>query len=126
LPREEEKSQNPVHMKMKNLSLVLIPVLTYFSALLTSQVVSPPPDGGYPGSNTAEGQNALLNLTSGTNNTAFGWFSISSNTSALQYGRRRWDAFCQHRRRQHGNRRRGVLNNTTGANNAATGVFAPF
>ena len=32
LPREGEKSQNPVHMKMKNLSLVLIPVLTYFSA----------------------------------------------------------------------------------------------
>ena len=59
LSREEEKSQNPVHMKTKNLSLVLIPVLAYFSTSPTSQAVSPPPDGGYPGFNTAEGQNAL-------------------------------------------------------------------
>src|SRR2546423_1355105 len=27
--------------------------------------VSPPPDGGYPGGNTAEGQNALFSLTTG-------------------------------------------------------------
>jgi Chaperone of endosialidase len=43
--------------------------------------VSPPPDGGYPGFNTAEGQNALfkLNTTSGAANTAVGWFSLKSN-----------------------------------------------
>ena len=79
LSREEEKSQNPVHMKTKNLSLVLIPVLAYFSALPTSQAVSPPPDGGYPDCNTAEGQNALFSLTAGTYNTAVGWFSLQSN-----------------------------------------------
>ena len=39
----------------------------------------PPPDGGYPGNNTAEGQNALLSLTTGVNNTAVGWFSLKSN-----------------------------------------------
>ena len=55
LSREEEKSQNPVHMKTKHLSLVLILVLAYFSALPSSQAVNPPPDGGYPGGNTAEG-----------------------------------------------------------------------
>jgi len=65
LSQEEEKSENPVHMKTKNLSLVLIPVLAYFSALPSSQAVNPPPYGGYPGFNTAEGQNALLNLTTG-------------------------------------------------------------
>ncbi|HZE64792.1 MAG TPA: tail fiber domain-containing protein, partial [Pyrinomonadaceae bacterium] len=44
-----------------------------------SQALSPPPDGGYPGNNTAEGQNALLSLTTGVNNTAVGWFSLKSN-----------------------------------------------
>ena len=32
--------------------------------------VSPPPDGGYPNNNTAEGFDALLSLTSGSDNTA--------------------------------------------------------
>ena len=43
------------------------------------QAVVPPPDGGYPGNNTAEGQDALLSLTTGVNNTAVGWFSLKSN-----------------------------------------------
>jgi trimeric autotransporter adhesin len=41
----------------------------------------PPPDGGYPGGNTAEGQNALFNLTSGGFNTAVGWVSLHSETT---------------------------------------------
>jgi hypothetical protein len=46
-----------------------------------AQAVNPPPDGGYPGFNTAEGQNALLNLdvNGGLGNTAVGWFALSSN-----------------------------------------------
>jgi len=42
--------------------------------------VSPPPDGGYPGLNTAEGQNALFSLATGVANTAVGWLSLESNT----------------------------------------------
>src|SRR5260370_32115085 len=79
LSHEEEKSQNPVYMKTKTLSLVLFLLLAYFSALPTSQAVSPPPDGDYPGGNTAEGQNALLSLTAGTYNTAVGWVLLPSN-----------------------------------------------
>ena len=45
-----------------------------------AHAVTPAPDGGYPGLNTAEGQNALLGLTTGTANTAVGWFSLKSNT----------------------------------------------
>jgi hypothetical protein len=44
------------------------------------QAVVPPPDGGYPGFNAAEGQNALFGLTTGIGNTAVGWFSLFSNT----------------------------------------------
>ena len=47
----------------------------------TIHAVIPPPDGGYPGGNTAEGQNALLNLTSGGFNTAVGWLSLRSETT---------------------------------------------
>src|SRR5512133_3850818 len=45
-----------------------------------AQAVVPPPDGGYPGFNTAEGQKALFSLTTGVANTAVGWSSLSSNT----------------------------------------------
>jgi hypothetical protein len=41
--------------------------------------VNPPPDGGYPGGNTAEGEDALLSLTTGTYNTAHGFLSLKSN-----------------------------------------------
>ena len=47
-----------------------------------SQAVLPPPDGGYPGFNTAEGQNALFSLTTGAANTAVGWHSLFSNTAS--------------------------------------------
>ena len=46
------------------------------------QAVSPPPDGGYPGGNTAEGQNALLSLATGQNNTAVGLNSLSNTTTS--------------------------------------------
>src|SRR6185312_2391047 len=46
-----------------------------------AQAVVPSPDGGYPGGNTAEGQAALLSLTSGTYNTAVGFLGLESNTT---------------------------------------------
>ena len=53
--------------------------LATFALLPIAQAVVPPPDGGYPGANTAEGQNALLSLTTGTFNTAVGFFALKSN-----------------------------------------------
>ena len=43
--------------------------------------VDPPPDGGYPNGNTAEGTNALFSLTTGSDNTANGFQALFSNTT---------------------------------------------
>lgn len=50
-------------------------------SLPTAHAVNPPPDGAYPGGNTAEGQKALLSLTTGGFNTAVGFFTLRSDTA---------------------------------------------
>ena len=68
---------------MKNRNIILTTILLalgFFALPQRTQAVSPAPDGGYPGLNTAEGQNALLGLTTGQGNTAVGWFSLRSLT----------------------------------------------
>ena len=67
-------------MKM---TILLLGTLTFvcLSLFSTAQAVVPAPDGGYPGGNTAEGQNALLSLTTGGFNTAVGFLSLRSNTT---------------------------------------------
>jgi hypothetical protein len=68
-------------MKLQNLIHILIGILC-IGLLHRAQAVVPPPDGGYPGFNTAEGQNALQTLTTGSANTAVGWYSLFSDTTA--------------------------------------------
>ena len=69
-------------INMKPQKLILIPILIICFALAQSaQAVSPAPDGGYPGGNTAEGQAALLSLTTGGFNTAVGFLSLRSGTT---------------------------------------------
>ena len=48
-------------------------MLTALALLHPAQAVVPAPDGGYPGFNTAEGDNALFSLTTGAGNTGLGW-----------------------------------------------------
>ena len=62
-------------------TLLIMFSLTCFAFLPKSQAVSPPPDGGYPNFNTAEGTKALFSLTTGAANTAVGWFSLFSNAA---------------------------------------------
>jgi Chaperone of endosialidase len=64
------------------IAVIELAALGAFALLPGAQAVVPPPDGGYAGFNTAEGQNALFNLTTGQANTAVGWFSLFSNAEA--------------------------------------------
>src|SRR5882724_10724297 len=57
----------------------LLLFLSVSLAASNARAVIPPPDGGYPGFNTAEGTKALFSLTTGSANTAVGWFSLFSN-----------------------------------------------
>jgi hypothetical protein len=75
----------------------------------TARAVSPPPDGGYANSNTAEGEDALLDLTSGINNTAIGFEALYSNTTGGDNTAN--GAFA-------------LLANTTGGTNTAEGAYA--
>src|SRR6266571_4755165 len=61
--------------------LLITLVLGCFALSPRAEAVSPAPDGGYPGGNTAEGQSALLSLTTGGFNTAVGFFSLRSDTT---------------------------------------------
>src|SRR5712664_2489830 len=68
-------------MKNRNSRFTTILLALGFLALSPmTQAVVPPPDGGYPGGNTAEGQSALLSRTTGQYNTAVGIYSILSLT----------------------------------------------
>ncbi len=89
-----------------------------------AQAVVPPPDGGYPGSNTAEGQNALLSRTTGTFNTAIGFFSLRSLTTAsfctgLGAGTLLVNTAGENTATGAG----ALLSNTTGFGNTADGAF---
>ncbi|PYI82987.1 MAG: hypothetical protein DMF09_13075 [Verrucomicrobia bacterium] len=69
-------------IQLKTTTVLVIPmVLACLAFLPRAQAVSPPPDGGYSGFNTAEGVNALLSLGSGTFNTALGFSSLKADTT---------------------------------------------
>jgi BclA C-terminal domain len=72
--------------KILTTTLFLTPVFlacfTFSQMAYAETDVSPPPDGGYAGFTTAEGQQALKNLSSGIANSAFGWRSLFDVTTA--------------------------------------------
>ena len=106
--------------------LIVMALMSLCPALLPkSQAVSPPPDGGYPGYNTAEGDNALLSLTTGTENTAVGLSALANNrigdfNTAIGAGALLANTVGENT----ATGARALLNNTTGDTNTADGAFA--
>jgi Chaperone of endosialidase len=95
---------------MKIFRLFIAFTLICFALSPSAQAVVPAPDGAYPNFTTAEGQNALKNLTTGQGNTALGWFSLfSATTGSLNTGVGA-----------------GALALNTGDSNTATGAVALF
>ena len=101
--------------------------LVCFGFLTNAQAINPPPDGGYPEGNTAEGQAALFSLTTGVANTAVGWLSLNTldtgkfNT-AIGAGTLIGNTADQNTATGAG----ALFNNGTGGNNTANGTFALF
>src|SRR5437899_908155 len=85
--------------------------LACFALSPPARAVLPAPDGGYPGSNTAEGDDALFSLTTGLDNTALGFDSLFSNTAGNFSTAVGFDA---------------LFHNTTGLENTATGCQCPY
>jgi len=82
-----------------------------FALSRMAHAVVPAPDGGYPGFNTAEGQNALFSRTTGVWNTALGAFTLFGDTTGT------------------GNTAvgiNGLRNNVTGQFNTAVGLNALY
>src|SRR2546423_1036635 len=71
---------NPLPLRRGVPSVALAVALSLFALSPTARAVSPPPDGGYPNQNTAEGQFSLYHLTTGVDNTAIGWEALFGNT----------------------------------------------
>ena len=98
--------------KLRNSIYGLLPIavtLVCFGLLPNAQAVDPPPDGGYPGGNTAEGTDALFTLTTGVSNTGLGFKALYHDTTG------------------DGNTatgREALFSNTTGDSNTATGLQA--
>ena len=97
---------------MKNLApLFVVALVLLLGALSSVQAVDPPPDGGYPNENTAEGEDALFSLTTGFNNTAIGFNALYNNTEGFYNTAIGGSA---------------LYSNTTGNRNMANGAFALY
>jgi endosialidase-like protein len=137
---KSHSTSHDLFMKLTTLSTTYIRGLLGRSALFlisllitcaafphTANAVNPPPDGGYPGGNTAEGQDALLSLTTGIYNAAVGLYSLRQNTAgsfntAIGAGTLLVNTADDNTATGAG----ALLNNTTGTNNTATGEAALF
>jgi Chaperone of endosialidase len=114
-------------MKANIPPVLIIFGLVCFALLPRAQAVSPPPDGGYPGGNTAEGYRALDSLTTGTYNTGIGLYSLLSITDAslctgVGAGTLLFNTGAENTATGAG----ALFSNTTGTENSANGVYALF
>src|SRR5205823_6659029 len=119
LPVRNPISRSPLRLGLPRVQpiwiirgFLLIPlVLAWFALSPSTRAVLPAPDGGYPSNNTAEGDDALFSLITGSNNTANGYQALHSNNTGNNNTANGVDA---------------LFSNTTGSNNTANGFSALY
>jgi len=105
--KKDQAMEPSTEFKTNTPALVIGFALACAALLPCAQGVTPAPDGGYAGFNTAEGQNALFSRTTGLWNTGLGAFTLYRDTSG------------------NGNTAvgiNGLRNNVTGGFNTAVGL----
>ncbi|HMC25314.1 MAG TPA: tail fiber domain-containing protein [Candidatus Udaeobacter sp.] len=118
---------NPL-IQLKKATSVFFVAMACFALFPTAQAVVPAPDGGYPGGNTAEGDNALFSLTTGASNTAIGFAVLGSNTTG-DFNTAEGSGALLFNTTGFQNTATGVnalVHNTTGSSNTASGVNTLF
>jgi len=118
---------NPsIQFKTTTLPFLIAFALACFGLSPTGRAVVPAPGGGYPGFNTAEGEDALFSLTTGVGNTANGAFVLYKNRTGNGNTAIGFEALFSNTT-GYSNTANGVqalLNNTTGHSNTANGLNA--
>ncbi len=78
---------SPNRCQLRRGFFLLALVLAWFTPSPVTEAINPPPDGGYPNQNTAEGKGALFSLTIGgfdnQDNTAIGFDALFSSTNTF-------------------------------------------
>jgi hypothetical protein len=115
-------------MKILRSQITFTCLLALVSLAVAALAVDPPPDGGYPNANTAEGEDALFSLdtSQGGANTAIGFDALYSNTTSSDNTATGSEALYTNTTGV-GNTATGtqaLFSNATGDNNTATGVSA--
>jgi hypothetical protein len=129
---KSQRKNDEMNKQMKTITNIIYPTFALFAfacfALLPGPKafgVVPAPDGGYPGFNTAEGQNALLHLTTGTANTAVGWLSLENvTTTSFNTGVGAGTLVLNSGEQNTATGAAALLLNTTGSFNTANGALA--
>ena len=127
---------NPsIQFKTTVLPLVIALTFACFGPLPLARALVPPPDGDYPGANTAEGSGALNSLSfspnvrfdGGINNTALGYQTLFSNTTGnynTATGSQALKSNTSSRNTATGYQ--ALISNIEGADNTAVGYQAAF
>jgi Chaperone of endosialidase len=121
--RKDHIMKSLAQFKLITLLLVILLAIVCFAS--RTEALDPPPDGGYPGGNTAEGQEALASLTSGDFNTAVGFFSlVTTDTNDFNTGIGAGALFANTADNNTATGAAALLSNNSGSNNTANGSFS--